>query len=71
MATARGLRVFLASLVLAAGLNHGASAQTPKVGDKAPAFALPATTAKEIKLADFAGKKAVVLFFYIAAFTNA
>jgi peroxiredoxin Q/BCP len=41
------------------------------VGDPAPAFALPASTGKEIKLSDFAGKKAVVLFFYIGAFTNA
>ncbi len=40
------------------------------VGDKAPNFALPSTTAKEIKLADFAGKRNVVLFFYIGAFTD-
>ncbi len=40
------------------------------VGDKAPNFALAANTAKEIKLADFAGKRNVVLFFYIGAFTD-
>ena len=40
------------------------------MGDKAPAFALPASTAKEIKLADFAGKKSLVLFFYYGAFTG-
>jgi hypothetical protein len=39
-------------------------------GDKAPDFALPATTAESIKLADFLGKKPVVLFFYIGAFTR-
>jgi hypothetical protein len=40
-----------------------------QVGDKAPEFTLPGTTA-EIKLADYLGKKPVVLFFYIGAFTN-
>ena len=40
------------------------------VGDKAPNFALASTTGKEIKLADFAGKRHLVLFFYIGAFTN-
>jgi peroxiredoxin Q/BCP len=41
-----------------------------QVGDKAPDFALPATTAEEIKLADYVGKKPLVLFFYIGAFTG-
>lgn len=47
------------------------SAHALKIGDKAPAFALPSTTGKEVRLADFAGRKAVVIFFYIGAFTNA
>jgi peroxiredoxin len=46
------------------------AASAVEVGDKAPAFALAATTAKEIKLADFAGKQNVVVWFYIGAFTN-
>jgi hypothetical protein len=41
-----------------------------QVGDKAPDFSLPATTAEKIGLADFVGKKPVVVFFYIYAFTN-
>jgi peroxiredoxin len=41
-----------------------------QVGEKAPDFTLPATTAEEIKLADYLGKKPVVLFFYIGAFTR-
>jgi glutaredoxin-dependent peroxiredoxin len=41
-----------------------------QVGDKAPDFALPATTAEKISLADYLGKKPVVVFFYIGAFTN-
>jgi thioredoxin-dependent peroxiredoxin len=39
-----------------------------KVGDKAPAFTLPATTGKQLSLADYAGKN-VVLFGFIGAFT--
>ena len=42
-----------------------------QVGDQAPTFALPATTAETIGLADYHGKKPVVLFFYIAAFGRA
>lgn len=50
-------------------LSSGA-ALALEVGDKAPDFALAASTGKEIKLADFAGKRSVVLFFYIGAFTD-
>jgi peroxiredoxin Q/BCP len=39
-----------------------------KVGDKAPAFMLPATTGKQLSLADYQGKN-VVLFGFIGAFT--
>ena len=60
----------LVGMVLAGyGLFAGA-AFALDVGAKAPNFALMSSTGKEIKLADFAGKKAVVLFFYIGAFTN-
>jgi hypothetical protein len=41
-----------------------------QVGDKAPDFSLPATTAEKISLADFIGKKPVVVFFYISAFSG-
>jgi peroxiredoxin len=40
-----------------------------EVGDKAPAFSLPATTQEKLSLSDFAGKKNVVLFSFIGAFT--
>jgi peroxiredoxin len=49
------------------GTSHVLALQ---VGDKAPDFTLPGTTAEEIKLADYVGKKPVVLFFYIGAFTR-
>ena len=53
-----------------AALLCGGAALALEVGDKAPDFALPSTTGKEIKRADFAGKQHLVLFFYVAAFTN-
>jgi peroxiredoxin Q/BCP len=57
----------LGSAVLFAGATQ---AQTLKVGDKAPAFSVPSTTGKAVALADYIGKKNVVLFFYIGAFTD-
>jgi peroxiredoxin Q/BCP len=41
-----------------------------RVGEKAPEFSLPATTAEKISLADYIGKKPVVVFFYLYAFSN-
>ena len=40
-----------------------------EVGDKAPAFTLPATVGEKFTLADAIGKKNVVLFGFIGAFT--
>jgi peroxiredoxin len=45
------------------------SATALEVGEKAPAFTLPATTTEKLSLADYAGKKNVVLFGFIGAFT--
>ena len=42
-----------------------------EVGDKAPDFSLPATTAERVSLADYLGKQHVVVFFYVYAFTSA
>ncbi len=39
------------------------------VGDKAPDFTLPATTQEKFSLGQFLGKKNVVLFGFIGAFT--
>jgi peroxiredoxin Q/BCP len=36
---------------------------TMKWGDKAPAFALPGSAGKTVKLGDFRGKKLLVYFF--------
>jgi peroxiredoxin len=45
-------------------------AKALQAGDKAPDFSLPATTAEKISLADFVGKKPVVVFFYLFAFSG-
>jgi thioredoxin-dependent peroxiredoxin len=59
--------VLLSGVILGLGASHALALQ---VGDKAPDFTLPGTTAEEIKLADYIGKKPVVVFFYIGAFTR-
>lgn len=60
-----------AALLLAALLVIGLV--TPvialEVGDKAPAFTLPATTQEKWSLSELIGKKNVVLFSFIGAFT--
>jgi len=61
---------FIAATILAlslAGLPGTAAAV--EVGDKAPDFNLPSTKGGNLKLSDFAGKKNVILQFYILDFT--
>jgi cytochrome oxidase Cu insertion factor (SCO1/SenC/PrrC family) len=43
---------------------------TLKVGDMAPDFTLPNTKGEPVHLADFRGKKNVILAFYVLAFTG-
>ena len=51
-------------------LLNSTPAMALQAGDKAPDFSLSATTAERVSLADFVGKKPVVVFFYLYAFTN-
>jgi len=71
------MKKLLAALVLAGTLLSPVintapkqAATMPKVGDMAPDFKLHADNGKEISLADYRGKKQVVLAFYIFAFTG-
>lgn len=41
-----------------------------QVGELAPDFSLPASTGKSVSLAEFRGKKSVVLAFFPKAFTG-
>lgn len=56
------------SLAVACALTLTVGAQekskSPKAGDKAPAVAAKDENGKDWKLADFAGKKSVLLYFY-------
>jgi hypothetical protein len=62
------MAVMLLGVVLP--LLNSTPAMGLQVGDKAPDFSLPATTAEKVSLAYFVGKKPVVVFFYLYAFTN-
>jgi len=56
------------SLLLAVTVAEGAVRPGP--GDVAPAFSLPASTGQTVSLADYQGKKVVVLAFFPKAFTG-
>jgi hypothetical protein len=61
------MALLVVGLLLALGASQGFALE---VGEKAPTFELQSTTGEKIKLKDYLGKKPVVLFFYIGAFTK-
>lgn len=61
------LTLLLASLLVT---TASAFAAMPKAGDTAPAFEGQDQDGKTVKLADFAGKKIVLLYFYPKDFTG-
>ena len=68
-------RVFLAMALAAVPLfaQNAPPKTNLKVGDTAPDFTISGrmnTTGKDIRLADFRGKKVVILAFFPAAFTG-
>ena len=58
---------WLISLLALGAVTGGA--EPPRVGDRAPDFALTDQTGSTVRLSDFRGKKSVVLAFYIKAYT--
>jgi peroxiredoxin Q/BCP len=68
-----GFVTFCSALALVAVSCAVASAQSQgelKPGDPAPAFTLPGSDGKTYSLADFKGKKTVVLAWFPKAFTG-
>ncbi|MBI4610476.1 MAG: redoxin domain-containing protein [Candidatus Rokubacteria bacterium] len=67
------MRRRLPALVLAALLLGGLAlpVSAVEVGEKAPDFALPGTPDKPVRLSQYAGKRVVVLHFYLGDFLRA
>jgi peroxiredoxin len=69
--TRRILLIACAAIALPAAAQQTQPPKTHlKVGDTAPDFTLPATMGNQFKLADYKGKKNVVVAFFPAAFTG-
>lgn len=63
------LALFAASFASAL-LGQTPGSSTLKVGDTPPDFTLPSTEGGKVHLADYLGKRTVVLAFFPAAFTG-
>ena len=69
------MRMMIATMIVS-GVFMGAAAMAqapsagPQVGDPAPAFSLPGSDGATHALADFKGKKAVVVAWFPKAFTG-
>lgn len=63
-------RLMMSVAMLATAAYCGSAIAEVKVGDDAPAFELKGSDGKTYKLADFKGKKAVVVAWYPKAFTG-
>ena len=64
------LRVAAGAALLALASTLVGQAAPLAVGDKAPDFTLPDQNGNKVSLSQFAGKKNVVLAFYVLAFTG-
>jgi peroxiredoxin Q/BCP len=62
--------MIVTGLAMAAVAMAQAPAGGPQAGDAAPAFSLPGSDGATHTLADFTGKKAVVLAWFPKAFTG-
>ncbi len=64
------MRSFVFAVAAALLTSTVCVADLPKVGDVAPDFEMKGSDGKSYKLADFAGKKAVIVAWYPRAFTG-
>jgi AhpC/TSA family protein len=72
MWTQRAKRFGMAVVLLSVGLYLIPMPATAlDVGDKAPDFLLHSTVGETVRLSDYQGKKNVLLFFFLAAFSGA
>jgi peroxiredoxin Q/BCP len=58
------------ALAVALGLALAGPVEALEVGQKAPDFTLNGTDGKPVKLSDLTAKGPVVLYTFVAAFTN-
>jgi hypothetical protein len=64
-------RCRLAAALLSIGLSVlPTAALAVEVGEPAPDFLLHSTVGETVRLSDYQGKKNVMLFFFLAAFTG-
>jgi hypothetical protein len=71
MRTKMAHRIMVAAAWLGVGLwLVPMSAFAVEVGDKAPDFVMHSTVGETVQLSDYQGKKNVLLFFFVAAFTG-
>ena len=72
MQTQQLRRYALAAVVFTMGLwMVPMSAPAVEVGQQAPDFLMHSTMGETVRLSDYQGKKNVMLFFFVAAFTGA
>ena len=71
MRTQQLRRNTLAALVFILGLwMVPGAAPAIEVGQQAPDFVMHSTVGESVRLSDYQGKKNVMLFFFVAAFTG-
>jgi AhpC/TSA family protein len=64
-------RRMLAAALLSIGLSMLPTvALAVEVGEQAPDFLMHSTVGEAVRLSDYQGKKNVMLFFFLAAFTG-
>jgi peroxiredoxin Q/BCP len=61
----------LVAMVFIMGLCMPISTTALEVGQPAPDFLMHGTVGETVRLSDYQGKKNVMLFFFLAAFTGA